>query len=901
MKWAASRAAASLPALLLLVGVASCVEGPGSDIGPRLQPLPGETCRVLVLDDQNRGVAAAVVQLPALGLRAASGKQGRAELFADPRGRQLVLIDGSHASATDGDRLGQLSFAVDLPGAELPYTVHLPDTAASAAVTVATGVLLPGTTVDDTASSGIRLDLAPGTVASAAGATGVTLRTGRLQRDHLPGDLPPATTGPRLLSRGIYIDPPAVALTPPASLSVPDDLSLPSGGTAELYHLDALTGEWRQVPGVATASGGRLQFANAVEAGGLYVFATAVPGVGAEVRGRLIGVNNNALSGLLLRVDGRRTRSGGDGRFAVADLAPVLADGQPRTVTIEVAAGAFWLPVAASFEVSVGSGAVVDAGDLSVDTVPAGMLRVQQIREGRPEALRRFSASSLDAGVAAVTFTDENGQAVVDDLPAGYFGYIEANPSGRTDVWYASAIPFFVEGRTRFDLNQFFVRRAFYRGTRSVEAVAIDALGGGPLRDVAFVTGSVPGEGDAGRSRENGTIVVNRDFAGRGTGVRSTTREGRTVVHAFTYDQPDNDRLEFPLEVSRRTPRGAFDRHALVAGTLVGADPLRQQRLRSTRRIELREWWDDVTGVVPIQSSLPLKVDPAVTFGSFRVGVAVPAGQFVVAETSTAGGVATLHRLGARVDLKVGEGSEQQIDLPLQYAADQWFAVPDALLGLDPLVAVADLRFDLALLLPNGRVVDCVRTIGGNHAAVGSGLQFLLPALAGPLAGHRWLVALSAAGTAGGVEVQQRSLLELAGSGAETPVPLQPAPEILAPLPGAAVAADGFEVAFTVPPGTTHSTIELRSETSTDLLLWQVVVRPTVDRLSFWRLPAAVPTPLRAGRTYQLTVRSHRSDDGLLPPSPNQFREIVNFWWSLGAAERGENAIASRSITITAN
>src|SRR5262249_5129831 len=150
--------------------------------------------------------------------------------------------------------------------------------------------------------------------------------------------------------------------------------------------------------------------------------------------------------------------------------------------------------------------------------------------------------------------------------------------------------------------------------------------------------------------------------------------------------------------------------------------------------------------------------------GAFRVGVAVPFGHLAVAEGTTAGGVFSLARVGIAADLAVAEGAVTARDLPLDHAAATTFTAPQALAGLDTAFAVTDLRFDLALQQPSGRVVDVVRAVGGNLLASGQDAVLTLPPLDGALVGGAWLLALGATVNTGGTSTAtQRSLQRLAG------------------------------------------------------------------------------------------------------------------------------------------
>src|SRR5690606_28798977 len=141
-------------------------------------------------------------------------------------------------------------------------------------------------------------------------------------------------------------------------------------------------------------------------------------------------------------------------------------------------------------------------------------------------------------------------------------------------------------------------------------------------------------------------------------------------------------------------------------------------------------------------------------------------------------------------------------------------------------------------------------------------------------------------------------LYELPADGPQRPLPAFPT--IAAPAAGAAVPASGFTVGFTLPAGALYGTIELRSATAGETLLWQVVVPPDVTEFAFVTLPAQAATPLLAGRTYTLTVSAYFGDS-VLGPTADPFRDRAPFWLSIGRAEDGARQVARRSLSITAN
>ena len=106
-------------------------QGDGSDIGPKLDRLPDASSMVLVLDDTGRGIAGACVEVE--GASTVTGRSGRGDLLANPRGGRLVTVDAAAASATASDRLASLTFRAEMPSADLPFAVYLPDTSMSGA------------------------------------------------------------------------------------------------------------------------------------------------------------------------------------------------------------------------------------------------------------------------------------------------------------------------------------------------------------------------------------------------------------------------------------------------------------------------------------------------------------------------------------------------------------------------------------------------------------------------------------------------------------------------------------------------------------------------------------------------------------------------------------------------
>jgi hypothetical protein len=896
------------------VVVAGCDVGSGTELGPQLPLAPAFSSKAVVLDDDGRGVSAAVVEVG--DRRVVTGANGRGDLQADLRGRRLVRVDGAAAAASDGDRLGSYAVALTVGDADLPESLHLPDLRVGA--TVAFGAQAAATAVETAA--GDRLTIGAGTfVAVGAANTTIDVRLGVLQAVHLPGDLPqPAAPGTaHAWSRGVLVAPADVAFTPAAELSAPDELGV--GGTsaaAALFRLDAATGEWTAVATAVVAAGGRLTATGAIAQGGLYAFAVAGPA--GAVSGTVVdaGAPTAApLAGALVRVDQRKTTTDAQGRFRVDGVAVATPGGAARTAAIEAFAGGAFAPArAAASAPLVASETVVPA--LVLDTRTAADFLVQQLRRGRATAFRGLRLSTLRGDFATATTFDADGVAVIEDVPTGFLGLLDSVPLDAARV-QTTQVTRFVRS-ARWDAAYSFLNdRNWDAGGRNTSVFACDEVGGGPLERAFVVEGDTPAQGLLGETRESGAIVSDRNFGGRVTVSRSNQVGGDLVVHARSIVDPYSDRVEAPLQVVRRSRVGAFDRHGLVGGALVGADPTRGHALRATRRIAAQEWWDEVVEGLAVASPLPVDVDPAVAGDRFLAGVPASGGNLAVAQFAEAAGAPaaprTLARFGFAADVTPTQGARLDRDLPLAHVADATFPVPSAFAGAPAEVDPAALRLALALQRPSGAVVDVARGLTGNHARVGDDLVFTLPPLAGDLAGSSWLALLDGRfpGPAG-TTLRTTSLVSLPrGSGPATyprgDFRFRPFPTVSFPTTGAVVPASGFTAFFALPAGAMHAIVELRNvapdpdpdPTTSETLRWSVFAPPSAGGFAFVALPNGVATPLRAGRDYELTVAACYGDGSAVGPAPDYYAASA-FLQSIGALERGVSHVAAVSVRFRA-
>ncbi|MFK7740847.1 MAG: hypothetical protein AB8H80_11045 [Planctomycetota bacterium] len=898
---------AALAGVAVLACAGGCA-GEGSDIGPRLPRLPDASSRVLVLDDQNRGVVSAAVSIVGTNLRAATGRNGRADFLSSPSGTVLLDVDGSVGAAVSGDDLARLTVAMPVVGGDLQSPVHLPNLPASTAQTVLAGIQPSATTV--TSTGGSTLTIAAGlSVGAPDDAAQVELRLGELSSRNLPGELPRGSVTGLLFGRGVYVSPPDVRFSPGVDLSVPDDLQL-GGERARLYYLDPTTGTWDPV---AFPPAGTTSVVGVITRGGLYAFGADVPV--ASVAGRIVNSATDTRQNVgeaTVRVDGRVATTASDGTFVVDDVPTRFGDGLPRDTVVEVFAGGSWLPAVASAPVAFEalSGGFEPLGDVVLDTVPCGNIRVQQVVRARADPLQPVRLSSLAGDVALVSFGDAEGQVLFEDVPAGFFGYQEGRRRSRLEALYGQSVAFQPAGNRWLDAFQFLFQRRWFQGSRTSRAYVCDAVGGGPIAGAVLVQGERSGEGFVGETRENGTLFGERAYEQRGTVTLKTERDSRSITHAVSIELADSDQFEFPMQRVLRSPLGAFDRHGVLEGELLGVDPSREHAIRSTRRLALQEWWDELVDGVSLPSALPVDVDPATTHGPFRVGVAVPGGHVAAMEFTSAGGVDTLQSVGLLRNLEPEEAAVTERDIVLEFAADTTFTVVGGAATTEPAIVPADFELALALELPAGPavggnepvplIVDVARDLDGSLALVGQNLQLTLPALTGSLQDHAWLALLQGSTESAGVTSSHASLLRLA----DTSVPvgafrLPELPTLTSPAAGSTVAAQGLQVGFSLPANAVGGVLELRSETASDLLLWDVFVRPDQPDFAFLELPTEAENPLVAGRTYTLTVTAWFGDIDI--DSPDSFGDFVAYRQTIDLIEAGVRQISRRSITFSTN
>ena len=886
--------------VLGLLGLAACNGGSGSDIGPKLSIPPEIDYRVLVRDDLGRAVCNARVTVDGFG-SAVTNRAGRAEIPGRPAGTRVVRVDASSASATATDRLTGIAVSAAMPdGDALPYVLFVPDVAPSVGLTLPTGTLPGAVTLDDSATSGAIVAFASGTAVGHGTASSVELRSGKLALGHIPV-LPVAAGGTRLAGRAVVVDPADTTFAPGGSLSMPNDLGLPALDLARLFWLDPATGSWTDVgSGQVDGSGARIvAAAGAVTRGGLYTYAASTVAAPTTVVGRILDQAGEPAADVLLLAGEAKARSGADGRFVLGPISATNGSGGVRALDLECFGGRDRRPQRTAKSLGLVSG-TVDAGDIRMEIPLTSRLRALLINRGLRVPNQRLRMSSLEGLSYGVAVTDALGEATFPEQESGISGAITTVPQDEDRVFLTEASVFANENQRTVNLRLFGRELDYWLGRgKGTVTYAVDQTGTGVVRRVAIIRGQTPGEGFVAETSESGYVNTDYGFVGEITGTIATGSDGRTVICASSFVDPDSGRAELPIERALRQPIGAFDPHGLLSGSLTGGGSgPKSRRVLATRRLGVDDWYDQAFFGNGEFGSTPMKVDPALTGTTpFLVGLPLPLGHVAAAEGTTAAGVFTLERIGFLSSVATPAGGQLQRDIPLSLPATTTYTAANALANLDPRLTASDFRFDLGVELGDYSVLQLVAGVGGNMSATGSDVAFLLPDLA-PAQARRWLLAFQGTQTAAGKTVSQKSYHPLSST-TGSPTTLLAVPDIVAPAPGATVPANGFTVQYTVPPGTTYIQVQLRAVTGSELRVWNVVVHPDYLSYAFRLLPPQFLQVLKANVTWTLTVTAARIGQGPISLSTDPYRRALTHWVGLSAAQRTVDAMSSTSITVT--
>ncbi len=887
--------------------LSACSTGDGSDIGPELEDLPEAVFRVLVRNEQDQGVSNALVGISGSAATAGTGQSGRAGFRNQFSGVRSVRVSAATASASPGDQLASLTVSEQLTGKEsFPYAVYLPDLSSSLGLPVTAGPQAAPLTLDDSASSGAIFNIPSASVVGLGAAMSGIVQSGSLASAHLPGLLPAPMLGRKLSSRGVFIGPDTLTVSPGGTLSIPNDLNMPASAAVELWRLDGLSGDWVMVGvGSVDPSGTSLSSGpSMVSMGGLYCFATDILSE-TVVSGRVVSRTGQVLSGALIQTGQAFTKSGSNGRFTLDPIASVDGQGLARTVDIEIHGGARLRPNHTSVTSAL-PGPSLDLMDVTLDSKRSTNIRVLVVSQGFPEKSRRFRISSFDSPTAAQGILDANGKVVFEDLEFGRFSFTTARIDKQN-----SELLLDLEG---LDLEEDFhdpIDFELFRGNpewiedRSGDGAftrVLDKLGSGIIRG-ASVYRLRPGADEflfnIDEFQDTRVKYAVDDFA---TAAYSSTTDNRTVISAFSSTKVIEGRVELPLERADRLPLGLYGRHGLLGGTLAGRGSGNTLLLRASRSLVIDDWYNQVFDGLEVGGNYPIKLDPGLSGGSdFIAGVALPAGNLTAVEGDTSAGVFTLQRTWQGRNLMAVQGTILPISLGAPNEANTGFRAQDALLGLDPALSFADLTFDLGVLYPDRQVIDIARDIGGNLTAAGTDVDFLLPDLAGTLAGGEYLVALEGSALSSGATVEQQLLIPLSQP-TQLSTGFLDVPDILTPAPGASLPLSGFTVQFVIPPGSFYTFVRLRSETSTEVRDWTVLLPDSVDSFDFRPLPSG-PDPLAPGN-WTIKVTSVR----ISPDSPinafigsNRYQAVMGRVASMTQAAFEAEAFSSSSISVTIN
>jgi hypothetical protein len=403
---------------------------------------------------------------------------------------------------------------------------------------------------------------------------------------------------------------------------------------------------------------------------------------------------------------------------------------------------------------------------------------------------------------------------------------------------------------------------------------------------------------DLGTTFDQGALSAGGIHERNVTVATTTRRDGIEVVANYTAVRVDNVRIEAPLLRATVTPGGPFAPHGLLSGTITGsAGGTTTRRLRSFGTILESSWRAAVIAGTPLAAPLPRKIDPEVTSGlAFRAGVSLDAHASVVVEEGTfAAGGFTLERVGAAFPA-VTSAVEVSADIDLAVEVGSTLPVAGAAIGLDSRIQVADLQLDLGVALGGRRALDLGRGLAGHVVRSGDDLILTVPPedAFGGIGRLAWVFGEA---TDAGATVRQGALV--AAPSAPPPSGFLGVPSIVAPLPGAVVAATGFHVQWTIPPGTSFQILELRSSTGVEVRKWTVLLPPDADSFDFFRLLDRAPQALAGGRNYRLTLTCHRLAEGFALGRFDEYQRILGTVLGLNRAEQGVTSVSAVAIEVT--
>jgi hypothetical protein len=888
---------------LLLLGPLTGCSGNGSDIGPVLPDLPNHTFTVAMVDGQGRPVTGAQATLSGNGASTGSSQAGRIEFARPLTGAQFLDIRAGDATATGIEQFPDLRIpvAVATGNDEPPRPVVLPDLAAAARVTLTTGNQAGPANLT---AGGVTLNIPAGTqVVTTGGAATVTLVLAALAAEDLPVPLPPAGGGAWLAGRAVWFEPRDVLLAPGAILSLPNDLGLPSGLDATLFRLDTTTGAWQSVGTLQRDASNLLTNAVPLVTGpGIFCAAVVVAATG-DAAFTVVGSDQVTVSGVLVcGPAGAAVRADSNGGVLLRGLPVQDASGAPATLGLVLTAPRGYRPARMRLAATAAGGTFAVANQ-TLDTVPTGLVQILGIVRGAVAPLRRVRVGGPRLFTFATGLLGADGTVRFPDMELGIYDVrMEADVGLPFEIMRALTRGTLTARGGALDIDLFGARVNPRAGNalNFATLLASDAGSGAAIEGARMHLVDIAGnQRDVGVTTEFGALSPSGAHLRDATASLTSTRAGATAITCFTVVRVDNVRVELPLLRLLATTGSSFGAFATVAGDLdggVGGALLR--KVDGFGPLNEHDWRTAVLEGQPLAMTLK-RIDPELAAGSTRFRITVPAGPAdVVAQRGTGGpGGFTLEALGAVAGLELQSGAVLQatpaFDLPI--------TTPQTLTGLraslDARIPETALRLDLGAVRSNGRALDLARQLAGNLTVAGADVVAMVPPAASFLAGAPLRLGwVSASAAQGSITRAQGVLFRVAANPVATSLPA--VPEVIAPPPGAVVAAAGFDFRWTPPPGTNIQLVELLSQTATETLRWQVLLPPDVGIFNFPTLLNNPPRPLIAGRTYKLSVRCYFATEGFAVGTFDEYQRLMGTFASMARSEQGITAVSSASLQV---
>ncbi|PIE22123.1 MAG: hypothetical protein CSA62_13660 [Planctomycetota bacterium] len=880
---------------LTLLSVTACKYGAGSEIGPALGELPQRELSVQVRDPDGKAVVAARLTVKGSSALGVTEGSGRAFLASAPMGSQVLAVDASQACADGSDRLAGFALRLNLPGgrASLAAPIVLPDFAAGARQTLAIGSLASGVTLSQ---GGATLSLGAGTSVSRGSASGkVEISLSTVDDFELPPVPLPLDAGTTLVSRGAWILPLDVAFGPGARLELANDLALPASGTAQLWRFDGVSGVWSLLASASLVSSRLRIDVDQLPGGGLYVFSTKVAS-STTVSGQVVDSDDKPVPGAIVASSGGRfVRAGQDGSFSLGPLPAVDAAGSARSLPLRISAPPTHEPRLLDRSLPA-TGPLTASAKSQLASRRCGQLRVLLAQRGRALPGRSVAVASSNQARIRYLITDSSGTAVARDMSYGLTGFRWGYMDGK-DFYSAVTVGRFDSGFYH-DQN---VLPLWYDPLRFgysgfVRAFVVQAESGAPI-EAAYVQGQM--RSDTGRfapTDSSGFVSVEVSEGECATAYYRSAQQGRTYHSAYSVDGYSQNLAEFPLELAPPAALGSYGKHARFRGTLRGSAGSGLARRMLVRAPLRPNDWRRIQLGGPLRlPKLPRVLDPELTGQlDYDLGVPVPLYSVSAVEGSLSAAVLSPERVGYVRELASANGSGIARDIALDLPLDHSLRLRSMLQNLDPSLSSAELRFALGLDLGDDRAIALHGAHGGVQVSA-SDLLLKVPALGSARA---WLGALSVKGVSAGVTRSQHYLVDT--NKADLPTrSFLPVPVLTAPAPGSTVAsAEKIVVTWTPHQDVSFYELEIRSENSSSVHSWRVLLPGDRSSFTFGGLRQEMKELLAPARTWTLTLRAKALAPNSVFDRQDGYRRIQGWLQSLGVGERYVERMSTISFSF---